>query len=185
MRVQVTRERQGTFCSVEACRFHTLRTSASRLTIYLGNAFQQTDWLCDECYAKMEQDSSFDIEQVPIDTSGPPDRRTKRTSRRRELEIAEKLGARRQPGSGNQPFAKGDVRKKGVFRIEAKECFGLEFGMHRRDLLDKIRSECSRGEQPAVVVTFRDRGTHEELESWAIIPFELWETYANASGSHR
>lgn len=190
MRVQVTKESEWGFCSSgETCQDeHPNKgrlTEVHRMTVYLGNAFEQSPWFCKFCYPTFEQSASFDIEQVPIDTSGPPDRRTKRTSRRRELEIADRIGGRRQPGSGNQPFTKGDVRKKGVFRVEAKECFGLEFGVHRRDLLDKIRSECSKGEQPAVVVTFRDRGTHQELESWAIIPFELWETYANAAGPHR
>jgi hypothetical protein len=186
MRVQVTKEDGHGPCMASECEpYKNYDVPVHRMTVYLGNNFEKTDWLCNKHYAQFEQAASFDIEQVPIDTSGPPDRRTKRTSRRNELEIAAKLGGRRQPGSGNQPFAKGDVRKKGFFRVEVKECFGLEFGVHRRDLLDKIRSECSKGEQPAVVVTFRDRGTHEALESWAIIPFELWETYANAAGTNR
>lgn len=185
MRVQVTREKRADFCSTEGCRFSTLRTLASQMTVLVGNNFSQSAWLCEECYAKLEEGASFDVEQVDTTTHGPPDRRTKRTSRRRELEVAGRVGGRRQPGSGNQPFAKGDVRKKGAFRIELKECFGLEFKVNRRDLLDKIRSECSRGEHPAVVVTFRDKTTHQELESWAMLPFEIWENYVNASSKDR
>jgi hypothetical protein len=128
--------------------------------------------------------ASFDVEQPVIDMSGPPTRRVKNTSRKRELEVAEAIGGRRQPGSGNQPFAKGDVRKKGDFRLELKECFGLEFKAHRVDLLDKIRAECSRGEHPAVVVTFRDKGTHQQLESWVMVPYEVWEERIVA-GKHR
>ena len=185
MRVQVTRERMEGTCANPACVLPRLPTLVSQMTVLVGNSFSQSDWLCEGCYRGLEQNASFDVDQVPIDMAGPPSRRTKRTSRRRELEVAERIGGRRQPGSGNQPFTKGDVRKKGVFRVELKECFGLEFKVHRVDLLDKIRSECAKGEQPAVVVTFRDKGTHQELDSWAMVPFELWEGYANASGPHR
>lgn len=155
------------------------------MTVFAGNNFIKSAPFCELCFAEYEKDASFDIEQVETKSHGPPDRRTKRTSRKRELEVAERVGGRRQPGSGNQPFMKGDVRKKGAFRIELKECFGLEFKVHRVDLLDKIRSECSRGEHPAVVVTFRDKTTHQELESWAMVPFETWENYVNASGKDR
>ncbi len=41
-------------------------------------------------------------------------------------------------------------------------------------VLDKIRSECSPGEQPALVVTFKDKHTHQERESWVVIPYEVW-----------
>ncbi len=155
------------------------------MVVFVGNTFEASPWLCLACYTKLEENASFDIEQVPIDTRGPPDRRVRRTSRRRELAVAEAIGGRRQPGSGNQPFAKGDVRKKGEFRIELKECFGLEFKVHRRELLDKIRSECSVGEHPAVLVTFRDKGTHQELESWVLVPFEIWEKKINAPDTNR
>lgn len=145
------------------------------MTVYAGAGMESSPWLCKECYAGHTVTASFEVQQPVIDTSGPPSKRVRRTSMKRELQIASDIGGRRQPGSGNQPFTKGDVRKKGDFRVEAKECFGLEFKVNRRDLLDKIRAECSRGEHPAVVVTFRDKGTHAPLESWAMVPYEIWE----------
>lgn len=164
------------FCPVASCRFHAITTRLNRLLTFIGAAVAESPWLCDDHHQLVEAEGvTFELEQPVIDTSGPPSRRVKNTSRKRELEIASDIGGRRQPGSGNQPFTKGDIRKKGDFRIEAKECFGLEFKAHRVDLLDKIRAECSRGEHPAVVITFRDKGTHAPLESWVMVPYEIWE----------
>jgi hypothetical protein len=165
-------------CSAPGCVYGpgSFMTDVHRLLIFIGAASESGPWFCAGHYAAMQSTgASFEVEQPVIDMSGPPNRRVRNTSRKRELQIAESIGGRRQPGSGNQPFTKGDVRRKGDFRVEAKECFGLEFKVNRRDLLDKIRAECSRGEHPAVVITFRDKGTHQELESWAMVPYQIWE----------
>ena len=156
----------------------------TRLVVAVGLETDENDWRCLTCDVARE-DSTFDVKPPEIDLRAPPDRRTKRTSRKRELEVAEMVGGRRQPGSGNQPFAKGDVRKKGEFRLELKECFGVEFKAHRIQLLDKIRSECTLGEHPAVVITFREKVTHEALESWVMLPFEVWEKKFNAADPNR
>ncbi len=180
MRVQVASEQKPGSCEIKDCRFSLLLTSVNRFGVAIGENVSYTAWLCDECMKKHQEDMTFDVEPPKVDRRAPPDRRMQRTSRKRELEIAENVGGRRQPGSGNQPFAKGDVRKKGHLRLELKECFTKEFKIHREDLLDKIRSECSPGEQPVVVVTFRERITHEQLETWAILPYEQLEKYINA-----
>lgn len=176
-------EHQAGHCPIPACRFHTLLTRVNRTVVFLGSAQGDSQWLCDEHHAELEATGlEYDLVAPTIDMTGPPTRKIQRNSRKRELEVAADIGGRRQPGSGNQPFAKGDIRKKGEFRVEHKDCYGLEFKVHRRDLLDKIRSECSRDEQPAVVVTFRDKHTHEQLEAWAMVPYEVWVEKMNGTG---
>lgn len=182
MRVSVTTEYRDGLCEDPSCPYAHFNTRVRQTAIYVGNGVDGTPWLCEVHHRTKMESSSFDIIQAPIETAGPPTRKIQRNSRKRELEVAADIGGRRQPGSGNQPFAKGDIRKKGEFRVEHKDCYGLEFKVNRRDLLDKIRSECSRGEQPAVVVTFRDKHTHEQLEAWAMVPYEVWVEKMNGTG---
>lgn len=189
MRVQVVRETTAGYCSNKACRFNSIRTQANRFTVFVGETASTSDWFCWECYPllndRSDMQATFEIETPKVDRREAPSRRMKNTSRKREVQIAEEIGGRRQPGSGSTPFAKGDVRKKGEFRIEHKDCYGVEFKVHRRELLDKIRAECSRGEHPVVVVTFREKSTHENLEAWAIMPYETWLEKTDAAGKHR
>jgi hypothetical protein len=151
-------------------------------TVFIGQGFTETEPVCQDC---LENHAIGEYEPPKLDSSGPPSRRVQRNSRKREVAIAEDIGGRRQPGSGNTPFMKGDVRLKGVCRIEHKDCYGLEFKAHRKELFDKIRAECSPGEQPTVVVTFRDKITHEILEAWAMEPYEVWVEKLNVPRKNR
>ena len=175
MRVQVTSE----FFTAAQCNACGSICGCEVYTIFIGAGFTETPPLCSVC---IQHSAIGEYEAPKIDMTGPPTRKIQRNSRKRELEVAADIGGRRQPGSGNQPFAKGDIRKKGEFRVEHKDCYGLDFKVNRRDLLDKIRSECSRGEQPAVVVTFRDKHTHQQLEAWAMVPYEVWVEKMNGTG---
>jgi hypothetical protein len=122
---------------------------------------------------------SVDIEPPPPPKAGPPSKRIQKASRRNERITADRLGGRTQPGSGNQPGMKGDVRVRGRFRIENKDSYSNQFIL-KTSILDKIRGECGGGETPAVVVTFMEKMTHRPLDRWVIIPFAQWEEIANA-----
>lgn len=85
--------------------------------------------------------------------------------------VADDIGGRTQPGSGNQEHAKGDVRLRGQLRYEHKS---TTTGAYRLtlDLLTKIRSECGLGESPAFGITFLNaRGIDDR---WVCIPYEVW-----------
>ncbi len=112
-----------------------------------------------------------------------------KTSKQREQELCELLGARRQPGSGNQAGLKGDGRKKGVLRLEAKFTMG---GSYRLELenLQKVALEAEGVELPVFVIEFLDRGTRKLIDNYAIIRLgdlvdllQLKEQ-TNAAGKH-
>lgn len=125
----------------------------------------------------------MDIEPPPPPTAGPPSKRVKAASMRNELRTARGIGGRVQPGSGNQPGAKGDSRKRGEFRIENKDSYSNQFIL-KLNVLHKIMGECGIGEKPAVVVTFMEPHTFRPRERWVVIPHTDWENYANAAGTN-
>jgi hypothetical protein len=97
-----------------------------------------------------------------------------------EAEMAAMVGGRKQAGSGSVLGCKGDVRKKGVFRIECKSTEAQSFSL-KRELLDKIRSECAGTEEPAFDIKFLNKATLQEEDRWVAIPYTHFEDYA----SHR
>lgn len=151
-------------------------------TILLGVGVAIAPPLCALCVTGSSLD--VNIEQPVIPTGGPPTKRMKKASVKQELKTAAAIGGKRQPGSGSIPGIKGDVRLKGRYRIENKDTYSNTYRM-TMPVLDKIRGECARGEDPALIVTFRDRATHAERESWAVVPFEDWQEMVNAAGKNR
>lgn len=99
-------------------------------------------------------------------------KQNKRRSRRQEAKLANETGGRPQKGSGNLPWAKGDVRKKDNFRAECKFTKKKSFSMSR-EILDKIRSECNFNETPVLDVTFIDDNGRTE-DHWVAVPYEVW-----------
>lgn len=110
----------------------------------------------------------------------PPSKKMRKRAKRSEEEIADSVGGRRQKNSGALPWAKGDVRKKGELRIEAKTTKSKQYIVTRREL-DKIRGECGLGEKPAFVIVFVNPGTLREEDKWVLIPYEDW----HATHKHR
>jgi len=175
MRVSVIPETQHGVC--EGCH---LPGAVTTFTITVGTGTESSPPLCAGCL-RAKGEVTVDVDQpVPDTRPGPPDHRVKRTSRRNEQDIAVRIGGRRQPGSGAIPGFKGDVRVRGHLRVELKDSFSKQFILTTA-VLDKIRGECDRAERPALIVSFRDRHTHELRESWALIPVEHWEELLNAS----
>ena len=76
-----------------------------------------------------------------------------RRSRKQEKSLAERLGGRVTAGSGNQ-MEKGDVRIKGVLRIEAKTTKNRSFSV-TLDMVEKIEQAAATGaELPVIAIDF-------------------------------
>jgi hypothetical protein len=103
----------------------------------------------------------------------PPSERMRKRAKRTELEIAEDIGGKAQKASGALPWAKGDVRKRGEHRIEAKTTKTKSYHVTRKEL-DKIRGECAYGEKPAFVISFVNPGTLREEDKWVLQPYGDW-----------
>lgn len=97
-----------------------------------------------------------------------------RRSVKQEASLAKTLGGRRTAASGSRD-EKGDVRIKGVSRIEAKTTKNASFSV-TREMVDKIEmAAASSSEVPAIVVEFND-GLGRSLKSVAILPMWALET---------
>lgn len=104
-------------------------------------------------------------------------RRTKRTSnitkshkraKRQEREIANRLGGKLTPASGAKDV-KGDVRIKGVARIECKTTKHRSFSV-TLDMVDKLEEEAAlTGELPVFVIEFND-GEGRRLKELVVCP---------------
>jgi hypothetical protein len=142
--------------------------------------------LCLTCLGRNSRKS--EVPMRPLVTGPAPRRKAlkkgKKTSLKQELEIAEALGGRTQPGSGNQAGAKGDVRKKGELRVEAKFTCNDSFSL-KLDELYKIASECSPGEKPLFVIDYLEPGTRKLRDRYAVVPFHHLEELRHAAGKHR
>ena len=146
---------------------------------------------CFTCMAIANPASPFqmvvmeDEEKAPEEESAGPSRKLRKRSRKQELDMAEELGGVAQRGSGSMSGAKGDVRLHGKYRIEAKLTQNKSYPL-KLETLNKIESECSDFERPALVVEFIERSTHRRRACWAVIPYDdLAETIRDASTDHR
>ena len=134
--------------------------------------------LCDEC-----QDKGYDVRFTP--RSEVNDRRwsddherqerllRKRRvtlSRKMETGVAEQVGGRRQPGSGNTSHAKGDVRKMDHWRLEHKFTDSLSgYRLLVADLAAVVSHANLVGEWPGLIVAFR-----KLKRDFVVIPYELF-----------
>lgn len=100
-------------------------------------------------------------------------KKIKRASGKQERKIAADIGGRVQPASGATPFAKGDVRKAGVARVEAKFTYGKSWTLSKETFL-KIMSESTLTEVPSIVVDFKDRSSDKTDLSLVVIHYQDW-----------
>lgn len=91
-----------------------------------------------------------------------------RRAPKQEREVAHRVGGRVTPASGARDV-KGDVRVKGVLRIECKTTKNKSFSV-TQEMLDKIEeAACSGGELPIMVIEFiDDRG--RKIRDVAVCP---------------
>lgn len=124
------------------------------------------------------------LEETPVEGLRRPitKRRRKRVDAL-EKSIAKAIGGRTQPASGAMPWAKGDVRKKGEYRVEHKSTEAKTYGLSL-EILKKIEGEAAYPEKPALVVDFLEKGSLRLNRRYVVIPFEDWEA-VNGPGSHK
>jgi hypothetical protein len=126
--------------------------------------------LCLHCAC---QGGSVDIPLVPLaekPSKRKAFRKIKKVSLKQEVEVNELLGARTQPGSGNQRGAKGDGRRVGDIRTEQKFTVAESFSL-KLDELWKIAGEATRGEMPVFVIDYRFPGTSKLRDRFVVLPF--------------
>lgn len=109
----------------------------------------------------------------------PPSQAIRKRAALTERRLGVAMGARQQKASGALPGAKGDLRKRGEYRVEAKTSTRKSYPVTRAEL-NKIWSECGQGETPAFVIQFISPLTRQEEDTWVLIPFRHWnETHVH------
>lgn len=124
----------------------------------------------------------FSLNVVDTQRGKEAKKRIKR-SRQMEEEVAEDLGGRAQPGSGNSllPGYKGDVRQLGGWRVEHKYTDALkQYIIKLLDLARITKIAMAANELPALIINFRAVG-----ESFAVIPYSLFLEMANETDKHQ
>jgi hypothetical protein len=104
----------------------------------------------------------------PMLASSQNAKKQRRRSIAQEDEIAERQGGQRVRGSGARAGHKGDVRKVGIFRLEAKYTKKKSYRISHDDLR-KIRSEATNLEVPLLEVHFLDPATDRTYDRWVLI----------------
>lgn len=91
-----------------------------------------------------------------------------RRSKKQEKEIAGRIGGKITPASGSREV-KGDVRLKGIVRVEAKTTRNKSFSV-TLDMIQKIEDAAiSAGEMPVLIVEFTD-GYGRKVAEVAVCP---------------
>jgi hypothetical protein len=158
-------------CACEDCG---VVTEVIRFFFMSGDSSGYSPFLCPACLIK---NSVRDVPMyVPEKESNqkPPTRQRRKTVQKHEREMATLIGGRTQKASGALASAKGDVRCKGVLRGEMKSTVKRSFTI-KREILDKIRSECTGIEKPFVALRFMHPQTLAAEDDWVLIPLEHWE----------
>lgn len=151
----------------ESCSNCQRVRETTRYTLRQGETLLQEFRLCDKC-----QDEGFVIKFTPrkqsVVTSRDRRRRIK-ISRKLEKGVAEDIGGKVQPGSGNQD-AKSDIRKVDEWRIEHKYTESTKGWRLTVDALNAVIKHANlAGEWPAIVLNFRRLN-----RKFAIVPYELF-----------
>jgi hypothetical protein len=160
-------------------------TDSSVLTthIFAGTGNIKLGPWCFGCYAANGANHiKVQVEQADLNPGRrPPTKKDKRRSQELERKTAQRIKGKTQPGSGNQDHAKGDVRKKGVLRLEHKFTRAKQYTLKREEL-DKINGECSYGEKPVFQIDFLNPSSDRVEDSWVAIPYEDWKDKFDGSG---
>lgn len=98
---------------------------------------------------------------------------------KQEGETATRLGGRLTPGSGARD-EKGDVRIKGLARIECKTTKNASFSVTRETLAKIADAACGAGEIPVLLVEFND-GKGKRLQEVAVIPSYCLDDFVKRS----
>ncbi len=97
-----------------------------------------------------------------------------RRAKKQEKELAKATRGKLTPASGSREV-KGDVRVKGVTRIEAKTTKNKSFSV-TLDMIDKIESAAiGSAEMPVLVIEFND-GNGRKIKDVAVLPMYALQT---------
>ncbi len=97
-----------------------------------------------------------------------------RRAKKQEKELSVRMSARTTSASGSRD-EKGDVRLKGVVRIEAKTTKNKSFSV-TTDMIDKIECAATQsGEMPVLIIEFND-GFGRKLKECAVLPMYALQT---------
>lgn len=100
-----------------------------------------------------------------------------RRARKQEKELASRIGGRTTAASGSRD-EKGDARKKGVLRLEAKTTKNKSFSV-TLEMVTKIEDAAlASGEMPCIVVEFND-GRGKKLKEVAVVPVYVLDELCN------
>jgi hypothetical protein len=177
LQTRMTPEFSHGYC--ESCRLGP--DNLLRYYIEAGDYHGNTQWLCETCRRCEAVSLQAELEEPPrLTGSRPPSRSRRRAVARQERETAELVGGRVQKASGAVLSAKSDVRLKGVLRGEMKSTEKKSFIL-KREVLDKIRSECVGMEKPFLSLRFINPLTMAAEDEWVVIPIEHWEHNKNAT----
>ena len=139
----------------------------TRYTLRQGEVELQQFLLCDKC-----QDAGYVINfepKRPSTTTVKDRRRRIKISRQLEQGVAEDIGGRTTPGSGNQDV-KADIRKMGEWRLEHKFTDSMKgYRVLIDDLAAVVRHANLAGEWPGLIINFR-----RLKRQFAIVPYELF-----------
>jgi len=123
--------------------------------------------LCDAC-----QDKGFVIKfQTKRESAVTKQDRRKQIKISRKLEqgVAQDIGGRTTPGSGNQEL-KGDVRKVDEWRLEHKYTESTKgYRLEAEDLATVVHHANMAGEWPGLVINFRRLS-----RQFVVVPYELF-----------
>lgn len=101
-----------------------------------------------------------------------------RRAPKQEKEIAKRIGGRITVASGAKQFEKGDARKKGVVRIEAKTTKNKSFSV-TTEMIQKIEDAALAGdEMPAIVVELNNEDPRRRV-SVAVVPLYVLDMLTN------
>jgi hypothetical protein len=160
-----------------------------RLDLFTSNLAGRSDPLCLGCLATVEEIEGEILmkdllEGQPARSRRPLLKRQKRMSQKQEVDIALELSASVQKASGALAGMKGDIRKKGVVRVEAKYTEANSFVLKLAEL-DKVAGECHGRERPVLVLDFKEKGTGKMKGRFAVVHFDDAKEMFNAAGHHR
>jgi hypothetical protein len=140
-------------------------------TIAIGDATDTLGPLCSNC--REEHVHTLLLQLPKSQGAKPPSNRMKKISQKQEQRVMKDIGGRVHKASG-AAGDKGDGHLRGVVRVEMKYTFADSFRLDR-ETLDKIRSECRDKEIPAVVIDYKVKPSGRTVDSWAVIPYEVWK----------
>lgn len=101
-------------------------------------------------------------------------KRRRRKATKQELDAADIHGGRRHKGSGALNYLKSDASTRHKYRMECKSTAARSTTI-KRELLNKLRAECTPGQVPVFLLQFNHPTTLRTEDEWVLVPKSEWE----------